>query len=1022
MKIINWAVERHISVIMLMALIILIGAVSLFRLSIDLLPKMNVPVAVVSVQYPGAGPLEIENMVTKPLEEAVAMVYNVKRISSTTIEGSASIIVEFNQDTNMEFAALEMREKIDLVKNYFPENVSDPMVLKIDPNGMPIMIIAVTGNNDLNQLQQMVEQSIKPKLERLKGVAAVSISGGTENILLIRVNTLAMTNLGLNINQLINLLKLENINLPIGELKDGNNTRLIRYIGEFQSIEEIENLAIPTPTGTVVLLKEVASIELISNSTSEIARMNGEVSIRVTLQKQPTANTVKVANEVNEEISRLTDITNLKIEPIIDQSLYIKNAIGNVGKTAIYGGILAVLVLYLFLRCGRSTTVIALAIPISVLATFTLMYFFDLTLNLLSLGGFALGVGMLVDNGIVVTENIHRFREEGSSTKLAAINGTKEVTMAVTASTFTTLAVFLPIVFVEGMTAEIFRELALTVTFALLASLLTSITLVPMLSSRLLSRNDSNSNIEQSRSHNRFNELLKLSSKIYSKILEFSLANRITALLLALAFFIISLTSLFFVGAEYFPEFDEGTFNIDIKLPQQSSLIDTEEIVNQVESILKNHEEVETIFTNIGGGDIYYSSSIKHKNRASIDGRLVDGRLRSDSTNEIVDRIRRDLNTIAGADIKVTTSSSIMSFGFGGSPIELEIRGDEIDELQRISKEVIGLIEGVKGTREVVSNLQESSPQLAIGVNREVAAKYGLQGMQVAGYIKSLLEGTVTTSLYEDGKETKVIVTGEEIFSNSIESFINTPIPTPLGISVPLQQVAEIETVRGPNTIRRREQVRAVTVSASILNRDLNSIIKDIENKLNKYTFPPGYTYHFRGQKEQLEEAFSSLILVVILAILLVYMILASQFQSLIHPFTIMMSVPLAFSGGALGLFISQKAMSVPALIGAIVLAGIVVNNGIVLIDYINVLRKKGVEKEAAIVTAGKTRFRPILMTTCTTILGVLPLALGIGEGAEIQAPMAIVVIGGLLVSTILTLVVIPVIYSVFDDIKLKLK
>ncbi|SCY94852.1 efflux RND transporter permease subunit [Alkaliphilus peptidifermentans] len=1023
MRIINWAVEKYVSVIMLMALIILMGSVSMFKLSLDLLPRMNVPVAVVNVQYPGAGPLEIENMVTKPLEEAVAMVHNVKRITSTSIEGSSSIIVEFNQGTNMEFATLEIREKIDLIKNYLPENVSSPMVLKIDPNALPIMLIGITGNYNLNELQQLSEIHIKPRLERLTGVAAVNLSGGVEDIIEIRVNSLALNNLGLDIRQLTGLIRGENINLPIGEIGDGKGTKLVRSIGEYNDLEEIKNLAIPSPTGTTVPLKEIAAITLLNNESMEIARLDGKPSIRITLQKQPVANTVKVANDVNSELEKLRDLLpGVTIEPIIDQSVYIKKAIGNVGKTAIYGGFLAVLVLFLFLRNGRSTMVIALAIPISILATFALMYFSNLTLNLLSLGGFALGIGMLVDNGIVVTENIHRFREEGNSSSEAAINGTKEVAMAVIASTFTTLAVFLPIVFVEGMTAEIFRELALTVAFALLASLLVSLTLVPMLASRMLNNRVAKNQNNETWFNKIFNGVIKKINSIYLKVLKWSISHRLIAVLLTLLFFLATISSLYFVGAEYFPEFDEGTFNIDIRLPQEATINDTVEIVNEIEGILRNNEEVESIFTNIGGGDIFHASKLRRKNRASIDGKLVSTPKRKDTTAEVVDKIRRNINSIAGAEIKISASSSVMSFGFGGAPVEVEIRGDDIETLQDISKDIVEIIEGVDGTREVSSNFQEGNQQLAVKVNRDIAARYGLQGIQVASTVKQLIEGSTATMLKNSGKEIKIIIMGEEFLRDSIENFVNIPISTPLGISIPLQQVAEFEMVKGPSTIRRRDQVRTVTINASILQRDLNSIIKDIQSKLESYSFPPGYSYQFRGQREQLEEAFSSLILVVILAILLVYMILASQFQSFLHPFTIMMSVPLAFSGGALGLFLTGRALSVPALIGVIVLAGIVVNNGIVLIDYINVLRKKGLEREKALIVAGETRLRPILMTSFTTILGVLPLALGLGEGAEAQAPMATVVIGGLFVSTLLTLVMIPVIYSLLDDLQVKFK
>ncbi|WP_026477733.1 efflux RND transporter permease subunit [Alkaliphilus transvaalensis] len=1021
MKIISWAVKKSVSVIMLMALIILLGSVSIFRLSMDLLPKINVPVALVNIQYPGAGPHEIENLITRPIEEAVATVHNIKRINSTSSEGSATVVIEFNQDTDMDFATLEMRERIDLVKNYLPEDAQAPIILKIDPNALPIMTLGVGGQQDLSQLQEITENRIKPRLERLEGVASVSITGGYQERVEIVVDPAILQSYGITVDQLSGIIKAENINLPAGEVFDGESKRLFRTMGEFETIDELKELPIPLPTAVTVPLSALASVNLTTGELQEIARMDGQESIRITLQKQSVANTVRVANRVNEEIKLLNEeINGVEIKPIIDQSTYIKNSIANVGKTAIYGGILAVIVLFLFLRNYRSTIIIALAIPISVLATFCLMFFFDMTLNLLSLGGFALGVGMLVDNGIVVTENIHRFREEGNDAEKSSIRGAQEVAMAVTASTLTTLAVFLPIVFVEGMTAQIFKELALTVTFALLASLLISLTLVPMLSSRILEKELPVEGNKRNFIFRGFDKGMEITHHYYKKILRKSLKQRPLVLIIALAIFLASVGILMQVGAEYFPAFDEGTFTINVMLPHGSTLQQTEEVVSEIEAIVKQYEEVEALFTNIGGSDGLFHSQSKRSNRASIDGKLVPQGQRKQKTNDLVDDIRRDLKIIAGAEINITSTSSIMSMGFGGTSLELEIRGDDLDELNRIANDFTAMIEEIEGTREVESNYIEGPPQIGMKINRYVTSRYGLQAFQVGSIARMILQGATATRLKIDGRELEVVIKGEPYLQESIGNFMQVAIASPLGVAVPLEELVTVQSIQGPTSIRRVDQVRAITIEADIINRDLNSVISEIEGEINDYSLPAGYTYRFRGEQEQLVEAFESLILVVILAILLVYMILAAQFQSLLHPFTIMFSVPLAFSGGAIGLLVAGRPLSVPAMIGAVVLAGIVVNNGIVLIDYINILRLRGNQREEAIITAGYTRLRPILMTTFTTILGLIPLAIGMGEGAEAQAPMATVVIGGLLSATILTLVVIPVIYTIFDDLKMK--
>ncbi len=1013
----------RVSVLMLVAFILLMGSVALFRLNIDLLPKMNVPVAVVNTSLPGAGPLEIEALITKPLEEAVAMVHNMKRVSSVSAEGYSMIIVEFNDGTNMDFATLEMREKIDLIKNYLPEDAMEPMVLKIDPNAIPIMLIGVSGDADLGELKELAETKIKPRLERLTGVASVSTTGGYEDIIEIKVEPLRLNAYGLTLQQLAGLLRAENLNLPIGEIVDGSIGKLVRTVGEFKDLEEIRGLPIPTPLGGIVSLKDIAEVNIVKANQQQVVKIQGEEGIRLTLQKQPVANTLQVANRVNAELEGLQqELKDISLQSIIDQSQFIKDAIGNVAQTAVYGGILAVVVLYIFLKSIKTTLIIGLSIPISVIGTFAMMYFSGITLNILSLGGFALGVGMLVDNGIVVIENIYRYKEEGSPPEEAAILGTQEVAMAVSASTLTTVAVFLPIVFVEGMTAQIFKELALTVTYALLASLLISLTLVPMLASRMMDK-AVKTDMEHKKSRlNHFDGIFRGLIRRYRRLMRWSLTHRRTVVSAALILFLSAAYILTIVGAEYFPEFDEGTFNIDIRLPQGANLADTETLTDKVEEIVEGYPEVEAIFTNIGGGDGMLATDSLRANRGIIDGRLVPQRDRDKSTAEVVEEIRTKLQDIVGAEISITSSSTMMMAGFGGAAVEVEVRGDDLELLKEVSLDIIKLVEGVEGTREVESNFSEGRPQLEMRLKRQEAARYGLQSAQVATIVRGYLEGVTATSFRLEGKEASVIVKGEDYLKEGIGNFLQAPIPTPLGITVPLQQIGELIESKGPNVIRRTDQVRAISISASILNRDLNSVVSDIQRGMAAYSMPEGFSYYFRGQREQLIEAFGSLYLVVILAIILVYMILASLFQSFLHPFTIMFSVPLAFTGAAIGLLVTGKPVSVPALIGAVVLAGIVVNNGIVLIDYINILRQQEKERGEAIIEAGETRVRPIMMTTLTTVLGLLPLAIGYGEGAEAQAPMAIVVIGGLSLATLLTLVVIPVIYSLFDDLMVKLK
>lgn len=1019
MKISSWAVKRPISVFMVMAVIILLGGVSLFKLSMDLLPKMNVPIAVVSTQYLGAGPFEIENMVTKPIEEAVSTVHNVKRVSSSSSEGISIVTVEFNQGTNMDFATLQMREKIDLITGFLPEDASDPMVLKIDPNAMPIMVLGISGYDDLSKMQEIAEYQIKPRLERLQGVASIAISGGYEKVVQIKLDIDRLSANKITMEQLTALLRSENINLPGGEIKEEDEKILIRTTGEFESLDELKSLPIMLPTGKKVTLSDLATVELNYKEIEEIAKVDGKSSIRITIQKQPVSNTVQVSNLINKEIQSIQDeLPDIEIESAIDQSKFIKSAIMNVGTTALYGGILASIILYLFMGNIKTTLVIAIAIPISIIATFTLMYFSGITLNLLSLGGFALGVGMLVDNGIVVLENIYRYKEDGYSAFDAAIRGAEEVAMSVSASTFTTVAVFLPIAFVEGITAEIFKELALTISFSLLASLIVSLTLVPMLCSKLF-KNQAGEPLSKNRWLILFNKFFNMCSEKYSEILQWSLSHIRLIVFITLIIFAASLSLAFFIGVEFFPSFDDGSFTVDIRLPYGATLEQTEKIVDKVESVLRENKDIERIFTNIGGGDGNLNLYGTKSNTATVNARLMSYRKRSTSTEEIIDGVRNRLSKIPGATMSISTISSTMGFGAGGSDVELEIRGEDLEILKIISQDAINIVESVKGTREVKSNFIDGRPQMEVKLKRDIASTYGLTTAHVASSIRNILTGITATRFRIEGRDINVVLTGEDYLKNSLSSFKLINIPTPVGINMPLEQIAEIQYSQGPSTIRRTDQVRGITVSANTFNRDLNGVIADIKGKLEEYRFPNGYTYEFRGQKEQLDEAYKSLTLAVILAIFLVYMILASQFQSFLYPFIIMLSVPLAFTGGIIGLFFARLPISVPAVIGAIVLAGIVVNNGIVLIDYINILRSRGIEKIDAIILSGTTRLRPIMMTTLTTVLGLIPLALAAGDGAEVQAPLAVVVIGGLTLSTLLTLIVIPIIYSVLDDTKI---
>ncbi|QUH19153.1 efflux RND transporter permease subunit [Alkaliphilus sp. B6464] len=1018
MNLSSLAVKKPVTITMVVLIVVLLGVISLTRLPIDLFPKIEIPVAVVSTSYTGAGPQEIENLITKQIEGAIATVGNIDTVSSISSEGSSIVIAQFNNGTDMDFAALEIREKVDLIKGVLPDGATQPMVLKIDPNSTPIIQIAISTKGDLAGLQSLAEDTFSQRLERLDGVASVSVGGGFVNEIEVAVNQNSLATYGLSINQLSQLLSASNINLPGGSVNKGEQKLAVRVVGEFNSLDEIKNMPITLATGDVIRLQDVATVKLNQKDISAISRTNGKDSINISVQKQSGKNTVQVADLINKEIEDLrNDYPNVEIDVVLDSSTMIKDSINTVVNNVLIGSVLAIVILYIFLKNIRTTLIIGTSIPISLIASFILLYFNGITLNMMTLGGLALAVGMLVDSAIVVLENIYRFRSEGYSRKEAAIKGASEVGMAITASTLTTIAVFLPIVFIDGMVGTIFKDFALTVTLSLGASLVVSLTFIPMLSSKILKVESEKTDGKKRKLEFIYKIFDKISNKmenIYKGLLIKSLKRRKTTIFISIVIFVVSIASLVGVGMEFFPTTDEGTISINISMPLGTQTDKIDGIAHIIEEKLTTVKEVNKVFTNISAGNVLMGGQAG-SNSGSISVGLVKLNERNRSTDEVAEEIRNIVKDIPGAEISVQgTSSTAMMMA--GSPISISIKGSELKVLEEISNDFKNIIESVEGTRETKTSFSEGVPEVEVLINKERAAAYGLTTAQVASAVRGAATGTTATRYKDNGDEIDVVLRSVGDVTESLSNFEQIDITTPTGINIPLSQVADISVIKSPVSISRENQEKVVTVNSQIVGRDLRSIVTDINAELQEYQLPEGYYYSMGGENKEMMEAFSQLLLALALAVILIYMVMAAQFESLIHPFVIMFTIPLAFSGGALALFLTGRAFGVTAFIGVIMLAGIVVNNGIVLIDYINILRSEGKERTEAITIAGPVRLRPILMTTLTTILGLIPLALGIGEGAELQAPMATVVIGGLVLSTVLTLVFVPVLYTIFDD------
>ncbi len=1003
----RFSVKKPVTITMMILIVIVLGVVSLSKLQIDLLPQMELPYVMVQTSYSGAGPEEIENMVSKPLEQTLSTVENIDTIMSISNEGSSILLMQFNFGTDMNEVMTQMREKIDMIKGYLPEGTTSPLVMKLDPNAMPIIQLAVSSKGDIYTTQKLAEDIIAPRIERTEGTASASISGGLEQEIEVMLREEALKGYNLSSSYITQMLQAANLNLPGGSVKNGNNELTVRTMGEFKSLEEIKNLEIPLTRGGTIRLSDIADVKLTNKDKTSIAKLDGKEVVQISVMKQSDGNTVNVAAAVNKEIEKIKkEYPDINIETVFNQADYINFAIDNLVNTAVMGGILAVIILLVFLRSFKTTLVIALSIPISIITTFVMLYFTGITLNMMTIGGLALGIGMLVDNSIVVLENIYRNRSLGMDRIKASVDGANEVSMAVTSSTLTTVAVFLPIVFAGGLASAIFKDFALSIVIALFSSLVVALTMVPMLSSKLVSVKNLESEEAQEKKHG----FLVVA---YKKILGWGLRHRFAVIAISMAIFAVSILMVSSVGAEFFPATDQGMINVSVSLPAGSKIEQVSDVLKEVQTSIQEIPEVASVFTSAGGGTVMSIGG--GSSEGSMIVILSDLKERDRSAKEISDEIRKITKDVPGAKISVS-ESSVMT-GMSSGAISISVKGDDMDTLKDIGDDFKDIIEKVEGTREVKTSYEDGIPQVRIIADRGIASQYGLTTAQIGSTVKNTLSGSSVTKFKMDGNELDVILKGDNIYDQSMSLLGMLPIPTPTGGNVPLSEVAEIKVEKGPVSITRENQTRVLTVSGSVVGRDVQSVSSEIDAQLKEYEMPNGYSYTFGGETEQIQETFSDLAMVMLVAIILVYMIIAAQFESLIQPLSIMLSVPLALSGGFIGLFVTRLHLNVIGIIGLIILVGIVVNNAIVLVDYINNRRSRGEDRTTAILKAGPIRIRPIMMTALTTILGLAPMALGIGEGAELTQSMAVVVIGGLSLSTVLTLVVVPVMYTIFDDI-----
>lgn len=1011
MKFAQTFIKHHVMTILLYILVVVFGFYSFQNLPLALMPSMEVPAAVVYATYPGAGPEDIEQQVTKKLEGAVAGLSGLDTLQSTSSENMAMLVIRFTNDTDMDQAMTDLRDKVAQVKSQLPDDASDPTVMSIDIDSMPVVSVALRGN-DLASLQSIAEDEIQPALERLDGVASVDISGGYEQEIAVHTDASRLKGYNLTISSIGQQLGADNIAIPGGDLDNGSQTLAVRTDGEYSSIDDVKNALISLPAGGTVRLSQIADVSMQPKDQDAISKVDGEECIILSVNKQSGSNTVQIAELAKAEFdSLLKSNDSLQWNIVMDQSDYINMTVDNAIQNIWMGVLFAAIVLFLFLRDFGATMAVTIAMPCCILFTFLIMNVLGITLNMMSLGGITLGVGMIVDNSIVVLENIFTYRADGYDRMEACTKGTGEVIGAVIASTLTTVAVFLPIALSGGMAGMMFKEFCITIVALLLSSLIISVTLVPLLCYFLLGSTKQKSVKPQGSGATPITE--KPLSRVYRSSLNFLITHRWAGIALTVVICIVSVLSVSQAGMELIPEMDEGQVSVTVSMPNGSTMEDTAAIEDRIAAIaVDTIPELEQIYYSTGSSTSIMSSS----SGASVTISLVDLDQRDRSSADIAKQLRHDLQDIAGCELTVSTSST-MSMSTD-SDISVELTGDDYDQLAETADDLANQISALPGAINVESSAGEQTPRVAVKINRENASRFGLNAATIGGLVRGELTGSTATTLRMNGEEYDVTVAGDEDVATSLDALRSMQIPTMTDGTVPLSMVADVYTELSPQSIVRKNQKETVTITGESESGDSNAIKAAVDDIVAKYELPDGVEV---GEGDtaasQIAETTGTLMLALAVAILLVYFILATQFNSFSLPIAIMLILPIGLLGSMILLWPTGNHVSMVALLGVIILAGTVVNSSIVLIDYTLQRRQRGEDKNTAILNACPRRVRPVLMTAMTTILGLVPMVCSSGEGSEMMKPMGVVMMTGMVISTIATLFITPVYYSLTDSV-----
>ncbi|MEO0087039.1 MAG: efflux RND transporter permease subunit [candidate division WOR-3 bacterium] len=1015
MKITEIAIRRPILTFMVALAFILFGIIGVLRMPVDLFPKVELPVAVVATLYPGAGPEEVEQEVTKELEKQISTVSGVKEITSRSMENFSVITVTFDWGIDLDAATNDIRDKLDLILPQLPKEVNKPYILKFDPSMIPVMNLALIGDVDEATLTRMAED-LEARLQRVSGVGTVIRIGGVEEQVKLFINPKALYQTGITLDNLIMTLKAQNLNFPIGYFNYQNEKYLLRVVGRFNDLRDIENLIIGYKNNQPIFLKDICEINWEKEEKENYVRFKGKDCIFFAVQKKPQANTVVVANNLRKEVGKIQKELpeNINFLIVFDTSELIKRSINNLVNNLLLGAVLAVFILFLFLRRLRATIYVAFAIPLSLFFALFFMYLFGFSINILSISGLAIAVGMLVDCSIVVFESIYRHHELGYEPIMASQKGTEVVGTAVTASTLTTIGVFLPLLFITGILSVFFKELSLTVTFALLSSLVVALTLIPLLTSKFFKWEEK----EERGIKKFFKDTYERLENFYMKIIKYALEHRKLIVLFILGLFILSLSLLAVIGFEFFPEQQIRRLEVNAEMPIGTNLYTADKAISELEKYImeKYENDLDGIVTQIGGAASIYQTIAQDIKTSSGVITLVLKREKKGRIKELEEDIRKKAKEIPGLKVRVASTRGYVQFaGVGGNNLNIEIYGDDLESARELTKKIISAIETIPYLVDLKGSLEEAEPEIQFVVDRNKAILYGLTPYQIGYALRTKMVGEVATKYRTGGKEYEIILKLKREDIDDIRNIENIFVNSPFG-QVLLKDIAEIRLAKAPVVIEHKNTQRVATITGNVVGQSLGRVAMKVKNIIDKLDKPIGFSIKITGAYEEMVKSYRDLFFAILIAIILVYMIMSAQFESFLYPFVIMFTVPLAIIGVILILFITNTTFSLISGIGVLVLVGIVVNNGIVYVDYVNqLIRKEGMSLKEAIIKGCQIRLRPILMTALTTIFGLLPLALKLGEGSELWSPLGISVIGGLLFSTILTLIFIPVLYYIFS-------